>query len=199
MVASERERPDVALRRKNWFQQFSGVRASRLVFLDETWTKTNMTRVYGWAASSSRVVEAVPHGHWKTTTWISALRSEGVVAPLVVDGAINGELFLMWVREHLAPALRPGDLVVMDNLAVHKIRGVREAVAAASAQILYLPPYSPDFNPIEQIFAWFKAKLRALKARTQEGLWSAIGQLCEILTPQAITNCFAHSGYFCAA
>jgi transposase len=195
VVASERERPDIAEGRRAWFEHFSLVMLSSLVFLDETWTKTNMTRLYGWADSSQRVVESVPHGHWKTTTWVSALRLEGVVAPLVVDGAINGELFQTWIREHLAPALKPGDIVIMDNLAVHKVCGVREALEAVGARLLYLPPYSPDFNPIEQIFAWFKAKLRAIKARTQEDLWTAIGKLCAELSPQAIENCFAHSGY----
>lgn len=195
MVASERERPDIAARRQCWFKQFSKVLASHLVFLDETWTKTNMTRTYGWADSSQRVVESVPHGHWKTTTWLSALRLDGVVAPLVVDGAINGELFLTWVRRQLTPALKPGDIVIMDNLAVHKVSGVHDALESIGVRLLYLPPYSPDFNPIEQIFAWFKAKLRSIKARTQEGLWAAIGRLCEELSPQVIQNCFAHSGY----
>jgi len=194
-VASERDRPDIAERREVWFKQFSLWMLTRLVFLDETWTKTNMTRLYGWAHRTQRVIESVPHGHWKTTTWVSALRLEGMVAPLVVDGAINGELFLKWVREHLAPSLRAGDIVIMDNLAVHKVSGVREALESAGAQLLYLPPYSPDFNPIEQIFAWFKAKLRKIKARTQEELWCAIGNLCAELSPQAIENCFAHSGY----
>jgi transposase len=163
--------------------------------MDETWTKTNMTRIYGWAPSASRVVESVPHGHWKTTTLISALRLDGVIAPLVVHGAINGEIFMLWVQEHLAPALRAGDIVIMDNLAVHKVAGVREAIEAVGAHVLYLPPYSPDYNPIEQIFAWFKARLRAEKARTQDSLWDTIGRLCEALTPDAVKNCFVHCGY----
>jgi putative transposase len=195
VVASERLRPDIAAQRAHWFERFERTDPAHLVFLDETWTKTNLTRTCGWGPRTERVVEFVPHGHWKTTTFLAAIRYDGVTAPLVVDGTINGKLFLIWVREHLTPTLHPGDVVVMDNLAVHKVSGVREALHKVGAELVYLPPYSPDFNPIEQVFAWFKARLRALKARTQERLWAAIGSLCAELPAQDIQNYFAHSGY----
>ena len=194
-MARERTRPDVAAQRESWFGRLAGLDPCRLLFLDETWTKTNLTRSYGWGPCAERVTEAVPHGHWMTTTLLCAVRTEGVVAPLVVDGPINGELFLAWVRQHLAPALRPGDAVVLDNLSCHKVKGVREAIEAVGAKVLYLPPYSPDFNPIEPIFSWFKARLRGLRARTCEALWTAIGQLCDDLSPQTIAHCYTHCGY----
>ena len=134
---------------------------SKLVFIDETWVKTNMTRRYGRAKRGHRLVAAVPHGHWKTTTFVGALRCDGLTAPLVVDGAINGELFLAYVEQVLVPTLKPGDVVIMDNLRVHKIAGVREAIEAASARLLFIPPYSPDLNPIEMAFSKVKALLRA--------------------------------------
>lgn len=154
-----------------------------------------MTRIYGWAASSHRVVEKVPYGHWKTTTLLAALTLDGVKAPLVIDGCINGELFLAWIRKDLVTTLRPGQVVVMDNLSSHKVSGVREAIESAGCKLMFLPPYSPDFNPIEQIFAWFKTKLRAAKQRTREMLWATIGSLCDELAVSAIANTFSHCGY----
>ena len=130
------------------------------VFLDETGVSTNMVRRYGWASRGERLVDAAPHGHWRTTTFVAGLRGTGVVAPLVLDGPMTGEAFLAYVEQFLAPALSPGDVVVLDNLAAHKVAGVREAIAAVGASILYLPPYSPDLNPIEQAFAKLKALLR---------------------------------------
>ena len=150
--------------------------AGRLIFIDETWTKTNMARLYGWAAVGHRLVDAVPHGHWKTSTFIAGLRQDGLVAPCVFDGAINGELFLAYVEQVLVPTLQPGDIVVMDNLGSHKVAGVRRAIEAAGADLLYLPPYSPDLNPIEQAFAKLKALLRAKALRTVEALWNALGR-----------------------
>jgi transposase len=132
----------------------------RLVFIDETWAKTNMTRPRGRAPRSRYLLASVPDGHWKTTTFLATLRSTGLTVPFVVDGAINGELFLNWVRDHLVPTLRPGDVVVMDNLGVHKVTGVREAITAASARVVYLPPYSPDLNPIELVFSKLKWLLK---------------------------------------
>jgi transposase len=159
----------VRARRDEWAVAMAGLDPARLVFLDETWATTDMTRLYGRAPAGERLVEAVPHGHWMTTTFVYGLRSGGLIAPLVVDGAVNGDVFREYVRQHLARELRPGDLVVMDNLACHKVAGVREAVAAAGAAVVYLPPYSPDFNPIEQVFAKVKSRLRARKERTQAG------------------------------
>ena len=140
------------------------------MFLDETWATTNMARRYGRAPRGQRVVDAVPHGHWRTTTVVAALRAEGIVAPLVLDGAIDGPAFLAYVEQFLAPALRPGDVLVMDNLGSHKVAGVREAVEARGASLLHLPPYSPDLNPIEMAFAKLKALLRSEAARTVEAL-----------------------------
>jgi transposase len=139
------------------------------VFIDETWATTAMARRYGRARRGQRLVAAVPHGHWKTTTLIAALRHDGLSAPCVFDGAITGVRFLAYGEQVLAPTLRAGDLVVMDNLAAHKVAGVRDAIAAAGAEVLYLPPYSPDLNPIEHAFAKLKALLRTAAARTIEG------------------------------
>lgn len=137
----------------------------------------------------------MPHGHWKTTTFIGALRADGLTAPAVIDGAVNGESFLAYVEQVLVPTLRPGDIVVLDNLSSHKVGGVRAAVEAAGATLRYLPPYSPDLNPIEQLFAKLKAILRKVAARTVEGLWAAIGQLVQAFAPAECASYLRHSGY----
>ena len=165
------------------------------MFLDETWATTNMARRYGRAPRGQRVVDAVPHGHWRTTTVVAALRAEGVVAPLVLDGAIGGPAFLACVEQFLAPALRPGDVLVMDNLGSHKGAGVREAVEARGASLRHLPPYSPDLNPIEMASAKPKALLRSEAARTVEALWAAVGRLLDRFTPAECARCLAHCGY----
>jgi transposase len=165
------------------------------VFLDETWAKTNMTRLWGRAPCGERVVGYAPHGHWKTTTFLAALRVEGLTAPLVIDGPISGEMFLAYVQQHLAPTLRAGDVVVMDNLSSHKIVGVRQAIERVGAQLVYLPPYSPDFNPIEQVFAKMKALLRKYGERTRDALWQRIGKLVDEFPPQECINYFRNSGY----
>ena len=167
----------------------------RFVFLDETGAKTNMTRLYGWGPRGERVIDAAPHGHWCTTTFVAGLRSTGIVAPLVLDGPMTGEVFLAYVQQSLAPALAPGDVVVADNLRAHRVAGVREAINAAGASILYLPPYSPDLNPIEQAFAKLKAGLRSAAARTREALWTTIGQLLDTFSPDESRRYLAHSGY----
>jgi transposase len=169
---------------------------AKLVFIDETWTKTNMTRLYGRAPRGKRLVAAVPHGHWKTSTFIGALRCDGLVAPSVFDGAINGELFLAYVEQVLVPTLKPGDIVIMDNLRSHKVAGVREAIVAAGATLLFIPPYSPDLNPIEMAFAKLKALLRAKAIRTVEALWNTLGTLVGCFTPKECANFFRHDGYF---
>jgi transposase len=168
---------------------------SRLAFVDETWASTNMTRTRGRSPSGVRLVMAVPHGHWKTTTFVAGLRADGVVAPIVVDGPIDGELFLAYVRQQLVPALRPGDVVVMDNLACHKRAGVREAIEGAGCRLLYLPPYSPDLNPIEQAFSKLKALLRKAGERTVEGLWRLLGRLVDEFPPEECRRFLSHSGY----
>ena len=165
------------------------------MFIDETWATTAMARRYGRARRGARVVGAVPHGHWKTTTLVAALRSDGLSAPWVFDGAINGARCLAYVEQALAPTLRPGDIVVMDNLGAHKVKGVRQAIEAAGAELLYLPPYSPDLNPIEQAFAKLKALLRSAAARTVDVLWRTIGQILDAFGPTECTNYLAHAGY----
>lgn len=166
-----------------------------LVFIDETWATTNMTRRYGRQRRGRRLVDKVPHGHWKTTTFIGALRHDGLTAPLVVDGAINGEIFLAYVQQQLAPTLRPGDIVVMDNLASHKVAGVRKAIEKAGAKVVYLPPYSPDFNPIEMLFAKLKQLVRSAAPRTVEALWNLLGRLVDAFPPHECQNYLRHCGY----
>lgn len=154
-----------------------------------------MTRTYGRSQRGSRVVAKVPHGHWKTTTFVAALRDEGLTAPTVIDGAMNGDLFLAYVQQQLIPALKPDDIVVMDNLASHKRAGVREAIEAAGAQLVYLPPYSPDLNPIELVFSKLKWLVRSAEQRTVEGLWNFLGQVLDRFTAAECLNYFRHCGY----
>lgn len=194
--AAEQDRPDVAKARTQWRENQPKLDAGRLIFIDETWTKTNMVRLYGWAPVGHRLVDAVPHGHWKTSTFIAGLRQDGLVAPCVFNGAINGELFLAYVEQVLAPTLTRGDIVVMDNLGSHKVAGVRKAIEAAGARLLYLPPYSPDLNPIEQAFAKLKALLRAKALRTVEALWNALGDIVSCFSPDECANFLRHAGYF---
>jgi transposase len=167
----------------------------RLVFIDETWATTNMTRLRGRAPRGERLVQPVPHGHWKTSTFVAGLRTSGLTAPLVVDGAMNGEVFLAYVEQILVPTLSPGDILILDNLSSHKVAGVREAIERCGATLVYLPPYSPDLNPIEQAFAKLKALLRKIAARTVGKLWDAIGDLLERFAPQECLNYFANAGY----
>ena len=154
-----------------------------------------MTRLYGWGPTHQRVLDAVPFGHWKTTTFVAAFRLSGLFAPLVVDGALTGEIFAAYVRQHLAPQLRPGDILVMDNLQTHKVAGVVEAVQARDARVLYLPPYSPDFNPIEQVFSKIKTALRRQEHRTIGALEDAFGQSLDWITRSDAVGYFAHAGY----
>lgn len=168
---------------------------AQLVFIDETWATTNMTRQRGRCPRGERLLGAVPHGHWKTSTFVAALRMTGLTAPLVLDGAINGEAFRAYVEQILVPTLKPGDIVVMDNLGSHKVAGVRQAIEACGASLLYLPPYSPDLNPIEQSFAKLKALIRKAAVRTRDALWNTIGRLLSRFTPQECANYFANAGY----
>jgi transposase len=192
--AAEQEREDVAAARRVSQIELS---IDRLVFIDESWATTNRTRRHGRTLKGKRLVAAVPHGHWRTTTLIGALRFSGLSTPAVIDGAVNGEIFLAYVREVLAPTLRPGDIVVMDNLSSHKIAGIREAMEAIGAELRYLLPCSPDLNPIEQVFAKLNALLRKIAARSveAEALWTAIGQLLTEFQPDECVNYFRNSGY----
>ena len=166
--ASEQDRPDVAKRREQWKKYQSRLDASHLVFIDETWAKTNMTRTHGWCARGERLLAKAPYGHWRTMTFLAALRCDRVDAPCVIDGPINGSSFLAYVEQILAPTLQPGDVVIIDNLASHKSRAVEKAIRATGARLLFLPPYSPDLNPIEQVFAKMETLLRKADARTSE-------------------------------
>ena len=165
------------------------------MFLDETWVKTNMTRPRGRALRGARLIDKVPHGHWKTTTFLAALRTTGVTAPLVVDGALNGAIFQAYVEQQLAPTLRPGDIVVLDNLNVHKVAGARRAIESRGAALWFLPPYSPDLNPIETVFSKFKHLLRSAEERTMDALWNACGRLLDAFSESACRNHIRHSGY----
>ena len=165
------------------------------MFIDETGASTKMARLRGRAPRGQRCRAPVPHGHWKTTTFTGALRLSGLTAPMVLDGPMNREAFLIYVEQVLAPTLRPGDLVVMDNLPAHRCAGVRAAIEAAGARLRYLPPYSPDFNPIENAFAKLKALLRKAAARTIHELWDAIAEALPKFTPQECANYFTAAGY----
>jgi len=195
LIASERDRPDVAERRDNWRVVQLGLDPERLVFLDETWVKTNMTRTRGRAPEGERLIAKVPHGHWQTTTFRAALRTTGLIAPLVVDGALNGAVFQAYVEQQLAPTLRPGDIVVLDNLNVHKVAGARRAIATQGSEMWLLPPYSPDLNPIETVFSKFKYLLRSASERTVESLWRACGQLLDAFSESECRNHIRHCGY----
>ena len=155
-----------------------------------------MTRRYGWAPRGQRVVDAVPHGHWKTTTFVAALRCDGVTAPGVFDGPIDGACFVAYVEQVLVPTLRRGDIVIMDNLRAHKVAGVEAAIKATGATLRFIPPYSPDLNPIELAFSKLKALLRAKAIRTVDALWNALGGLLDCFTPEECANYFRHDGYF---
>jgi transposase len=171
------------------------IAASRLLFIDETWMKTNMAPLRGWGPRHQRLNAYVPHGHWKTLTFIAALRHDRVEAPFVIDGPINGDIFLAYVETLLAPTLNRGDVVILDNLGSHKSEAVRRAIRAAGAHLIFLPPYSPDLNPIEQVFAKLKHLMREAANRSIETLWRSAGELIASFTPQECTNYFVNSGY----
>lgn len=195
MLATEQDRPDVAAARACWREDQPKIDADRLVFIDETGTATNMGRRYGRCRRGDRLNAKLPHGHWKTTTFVAGLRADGITAPCVIDGPMNGPTFRAYVEQFLAPTLKPGDVVVMDNLSAHKVEGVREAIEAAGATLRYLPPYSPDLNPIEQVFAKLKALLRKAAERSVEALWNRIGNLLDLFSPTECASYFKNAGY----
>ena len=195
LLALEQARTDVARRRQRWRSWQPGLDPRRLVFIDETWIKTNMAPLRGWGAKGKRLRSFAPHGHWRTLTFLGALRCDRLMAPCVFDGPINGQCFRAYVEQQLVPVLKPGDIVVMDNLGSHKGRAVRRTIRAAGAKLFFLPPYSPDLNPIEQVFAKLKTLLRKLDARTVETTWRGIGQLLDAFTPAECANYFRNSGY----
>ncbi len=185
----------MARRRAQWRKYQGRLDPSRLVFIDETWAKTNMTRTHGRAPRGKRLIAKAPHGRWRTLTFLAALRRDRIEAPCVIDGPINGESFQAYVEQMLIPALKPGDVVIIDNLGSHKGKAVRRAIRAAGAKLFFLPPYSPDLNPIEQVFAKLKILLRKAAERTVEATWKRIGALLECFTPQECANYFLNAGY----
>lgn len=195
MHASEQERPDVAVARAAWRAEQPALDPARLVFIDETGTSTNMTRLRGRARRGCRVVGRVPWGHWKIMTFVAGLRHDAITAPFVIDRAMTSAIFVEYVRQCLVPTLSPGDIVVMDNLQPHKNAKVRELIEAAGAELRFLPPYSPDLNPIEQGFAKLKAHLRKAQERSLDNLWQRIGTLLDLFKPTECTNFFVNSGY----
>jgi transposase len=184
----------VARRRQQWKKYQGRLDPSRLVFIDETWAKTNMTRTHGRCARGKRLVAKVPHGHWRTMTFIAALRHDRIAAPCVFDGPINGESFRAYVEQCLLKAIKPGDVVIMDNLGSHKGEAVRRIIRSAGARLFFLPPYSPDLNPIEQAFAKLKTLLRKAGERTVEAAWKRIGELIGQFAPDECANYFRNSG-----
>ena len=194
-MASERDRPDVARRREQWIERQDRIDPERLVFIDETWTKTTMEPLRGWSPLGARLVAKVPHSHWKTSTFIAALRCDRIAAPWLLDGPVNAEAFRTYVEKVLSPTLQPGDLVIMDNLSSHKGNAVRQAIREAGAKLFFLPKYSPDLNPIEQVFSKLKHLLRKAAARTLETLTAAVGELLGAFTAEECANYFVNSGY----
>jgi transposase len=185
----------VARKRQRWMIHQARIAADRLLFIDETWMKTNMAPLRGWGPVGRRLNAYVPHGHWKTLTFIAALRHDRIEAPFVIDGPINGEIFLAYVETLLVPTLRPGDVVVLDNLGSHKGKEVRRAIRQAGAHLIFLPPYSPDLNPIEQTFAKLKHLMRRAASRSIDTTWQSAGELIKTFTPQECANYLANSGY----
>jgi transposase len=193
--AAEQHRADVAQARRRWIREQGLLDPARLVFLDETAVSTNMVRLYGRGPRGVRLVDRVPHGHWKTITFVAALRHNGMSAPMVVDGSMNGEMFLAYIEQCLVPTLHRNDIVVMDNLAAHKVLGIREAIETARATLRYLPQYSPDLNPIENAFSKFKTYLRKIAERTVPGLHRAIRSFIPTLSSKECANYLRHAGY----
>lgn len=183
------------IRRTDWRAERLSLPVEKLVFIDETSLKTNLVRLYGRARRGERLVDYAPHGHWRTTTLISALRHNELTAPMVIDGAMDGSLFQAYVEHVLLPVLQPGDVVVLDNLSSHKSPRVQELIASVGAAVAYLPPYSPDFNPIELAYSKLKWLLRSAAERTPDGLWNLVGQLFRAFSSQECLRYLRHCGY----
>jgi transposase len=181
--------------RENWVDRQDDLDPERLIFIDESGLSTKMARLRGWALKGERCRAAIPHGHWKTITFVGGLTLAGFVAPMLLDGPMDGESFLAWIEQMLAPTLRPGHIVIMDNLAAHKVAGVKQAIEARGAELRYLPPYSPDLNPIENAFAKLKAHVRKSAARTLDALERAAANALRRFQPGQCKNFFAHAGY----
>jgi len=195
LFAIEQLRPRIARRRAQWKKYQGRLDPKRLVFIDETWAKTNMTPIRGWAPRGQKLVARAPFGKWRTLTFLAALRHDRIDAPCVLDGPINGQSFAAWVEQFLVPTLTPGDIVIMDNLGSHKGQPVRKAIRSAGAKLLFLPPYSPDLNPIEQVFAKLKLLLRKAAERSVEDTWQRIGSLLDAFPPHECAAYLRNSGY----
>lgn len=193
--AAQQDRPDVAEARALWREQQPTLDVKRLVFIDETWAKDNMIRLRGRAPRGSRLMDKVPLARWETTTFVAALRCDGLTAPMVLEGPINGEWFLAYVEQVLCPTLKPGDVVVVDNLGSHRNPRIRLAIEACGASLVFLPKYSPDLNPIEMAFSELKALLRKAAERSTEALWNRIGLIIDGFTPDECANSFTAAGY----
>jgi transposase len=195
VLPAEQDRPDIARRRLFWRKYQGKIDPYRLVFVDETWAKTNMAPLRGWCPQGQRMKAKVPYGHWKTMTFIAALRCDEITAPYVFDQPINAKSFRAWVEQCLIPTLRPGDIVILDNLPSHKGKAVRDAIRAVGARLTLLPAYSPDLNPIEQVFAKLKHLLRKAAKRTVEETWRGIGELLNHFSPDECQRYLVNSGY----
>ena len=185
----------MASRRARWMRWQGRFAASRLVFIDETWVKTNMAPLRGWGPRGERLKGLAPFGHWKTMTFIGALRVDRIDAPWVIDGPINGEMFSLYAEQVLAPTLAEGDIVILDNLGSHKGKAARAAIRARGAHLIFLPPYSPDLNPIEQVFAKLKHLMRKAQPRDVEATWRKAGQIIDLFTPTECANYIRNAGY----
>jgi transposase len=195
VLPAEQARADIARKRERWKAYQGRIDPRRLVFIDETWVKTNMAPLRGWGPRGQRLQARVPHNHWKTLTFVAALRVDRVDAPWVIDGPINGELFALYVEKVLVPTLAKGDIIILDNLGSHKGRGVRRAIRQAGAHLFFLPPYSPDLNPIEQLFAKLKHLMRKAQARTVDDTWRKVGELLDLFSPAECSNYLKNAGY----
>lgn len=195
LYAAEQDTVASQIARSLWKEQVGKIDPDKLIFLDESGVSTDMTRLYGRAPQGQRVREGTPAGRWRTLTLLGAIRRSGWVAAMTIEAPTDGDIFLAYLEQALGPQLRPGDVLVMDNLAAHKVQGVRERIQATGAQLLYLPPYSPDFNPIEQCWAQVKQRLRAAKARSVLALEHHLSEALASVTPQNFQACFLHCGY----
>jgi putative transposase len=195
LIAQEQDRPDISRHRARWRTYQGRIDPSRLVFIDETWAKTNMTRLRGWAPRGERLVDKVPHGKWKTATFLAALRNTRIDAPCLFDGPINGERFRAYVEQFLAPTLKPGDVVILDNLGSHKAKAVRRAIRAVGARLVFLPKYSPDLNPIEQVFAKLKTLMRKAGARTYDAICNVSAKILAQFSPNECAAYLRNAGY----
>lgn len=195
MLPAEQNKPKLARQRERWKRHQGKIDPDRLVFIDETWVKTNMAPLRGWGDRGKRLVAHVPHGHWKTMTFVAALRSDRVDAPWVLNGPINANAFLTYVEKELARTLAPGDIVVLDNLGSHKGQAVRRAIRQTGAKLIFLPPYSPDLNPIEQLFSKIKQAMRTAMTRSEDTVHNALAQTIKTIQPNECENYIRNAGY----